>query len=49
VDPGSDLEAEMPTASRIADAQRIARAGASNEAKKPSPAVSCSKPRKRVS
>ena len=33
----------------IACAQRIARAGPSNEAKKPSPAVSSSRPRKRAS
>ena len=34
-----------PTASVIARAQRTARAGPSNDAKKPSPAVSISTPR----
>jgi hypothetical protein len=45
----SDDDSEARGAeSRIASAQRMARAGPSNAAKKPSPAVSISRPRKRV-
>jgi hypothetical protein len=40
----SDLEAERPTPLTAADAQRIARAGPSNVARNPSPAVSTSRP-----
>ncbi len=50
VDAGADLEAELADAvDDRAGAQRIARAGPSNVAKKPSPAVSSSSPRKRTS
>ena len=50
VDAGADLEPERPNARPpIALAQRTARAGPSNVARKPSPAVSTSRPRKRSS
>ena len=49
VQAGADVEADLRRVSTIAQAQRIARAGPSKEAKKPSPAVSTSWPRKRPS
>ena len=50
VEAGAHLEAELAArASTIAQAQRMARAGPSKAAKKPSPAVSISRPRKRAS
>jgi len=48
VNARSDFDPEW-TASMAAAAQRIARAGPSKLVKKPSPAVSSSRPRKRVS
>ena len=49
VEPCTDLEPEILTSSRIAAAQRIARAGPSNVAKKPSPVTLTSAPPKRAS
>jgi hypothetical protein len=43
------IKAELAHGGVIADAQRIARAGPSKEAKNPSPSVSTSTPRKRSS
>ena len=48
VQAGANLEASSRTDVAIARAHRIARAGPSNAAKNPSPAVSTSRPRKRV-
>jgi len=43
--PGAHVDAERADPAMIAMAPRTARAGPSNEAKKPSPAVSISIPR----
>ena len=49
VQPGADSMPSRRTSSRTARAQRTARAGPSKAARKPSPAVSISRPRKRSS
>ena len=49
VHAGADVEPEPANGSTAASAQRIARAGPSKLARKPSPAVSISRPRKRSS